>query len=99
MSESLTAAHVEAPEVVADSAHMRERVVVSPSPGRFRPLPPEVFATEGEWVEPGQVLAEVHNGPSVAVVRSPFRGWVMGMLAIQGQPVKPGEALFWIWSA
>jgi multidrug resistance efflux pump len=29
-------------------------------------------------------------------VRSPWRGWVMGMLALDNQPVKRGEALFWI---
>jgi hypothetical protein len=50
-------------------------------------------------VEPGQVLAEVRNGADVVEVRSAFRGWVMGMIALDGQPVKDGEALLWIWSA
>jgi biotin carboxyl carrier protein len=85
--------------VVADAANIRERVVVSPCSGRFHPLPPESFTTEGEWVEPGQVLAEVHNADAVVDVRSAFRGWVMGMLALDGQPVKDGDALLWIWSA
>jgi biotin carboxyl carrier protein len=90
---------VDTQPVVADAANIRERVVVSPCSGRFRPLPPENFTTEGEWVEPGQVLAEVHNGGTVVEVRSAFRGWVMGMLALDGQPVKDGDALLWIWSA
>jgi biotin carboxyl carrier protein len=90
---------VDTQPVVADAANIRERVVVSPCSGRFHPLPPESFTTEGEWVEPGQVLAEVHNGESVVEVRSAFRGWVMGMLALDGQPVKDGDALLWIWSA
>ena len=78
---------------------IRERVVVAPGVGRFHPFPPETFATEGEWVEPGQALGEVRlNGTSVPVV-SPFRGWVMGMLALDGQPVLEGEALFWVWSS
>jgi biotin carboxyl carrier protein len=92
-------AEADTQQVVADAAHIRERVVVSPCSGRFHPLPPESFTTEGEWVEPGQVLAEVHNGDTVTEVRSAFRGWVMGMLALDGQPVKNGEALLWIWSA
>jgi biotin carboxyl carrier protein len=75
-----------------------ERVVVSPCAGRFMPLPPEVFTSEGEWVEPGQPVAEVHNGRGVMEVRSPFRGWMMGMLALPGQPVREGEALFWVRS-
>jgi biotin carboxyl carrier protein len=90
---------VDTQPVVADAANIRERVVVSPCSGRFHPLPPERFTTEGEWVEPGQVLAEVHNGDAVVEVRSAFRGWVMGLLALEGQPVKDGEALLWIWSA
>jgi biotin carboxyl carrier protein len=83
------------PEVTTIS----ERVIVAPSGGRFSPLPPEVFTSEGEWVEPGQVLAEIENGSSKSPVRSPFRGWMMGMLALDGQPVRSGEALFWIWSS
>jgi biotin carboxyl carrier protein len=90
---------VDTQPVVADAANIRERVVVSPCSGRFHPLPPESFTTEGEWVEPGQVLAQVRNGDTVVEVRSAFRGWVMGMLALDGQPVKDGDALLWIWSA
>jgi biotin carboxyl carrier protein len=76
-----------------------ERLVVAPCAGRFVPLPAEVFTTEGEWVEPGQVLAEVQQGGEKTPVRSPFRGWMMGTLALTGQPVREGEALFWIWSS
>jgi biotin carboxyl carrier protein len=82
--------------VVPETTPIRERVVVAPCGGRFWSLPPDVFATEGEWVEPGTVLAEVHTSGGKVPVRSTFRGWVMGMLAIDGQPVKEGEALFWI---
>jgi biotin carboxyl carrier protein len=89
-SESLAA-----PEVMV----IAERVVVAPCSGRFLPLPAEVFTSEGEWVEPGQAIAEVHRGPSKVAVRSPFRGWVMGMLALPGQPVREGEALFWVRSS
>lgn len=76
-----------------------ERLVVAPCSGRFVPLPPETFTCEGEWVEPGQALAHVvtNAGPRPAV--SGFRGWVMGMLAVPGQPVAAGDALFWIRAA
>ena len=78
---------------------IRERVVVAPCTGRFWPLPPEVFTSEGEWVEPGVALAEVDTGGTKTAVTSAFRGWVMGMLALPGQPVAQGDALFWIWSS
>ncbi|MBA2425854.1 MAG: hypothetical protein H0V60_02095 [Actinobacteria bacterium] len=79
-----------------ESTIIRERVVVAPSAGRFHPLPAEDFSTEGEWIEEGQVLAEVVSGARRTPVVSPFKGWVMGMLALPGGPVHQGEALFWI---
>ena len=78
---------------------IRERVVVSPCVGRFWPLPPEIFTTEGEWVEPGVALAEIDVAGERVQVTSVFRGWVVGMLALPGQPVVQGDALFWIWSS
>ncbi|MGI8706861.1 MAG: hypothetical protein ACR2LG_01455 [Actinomycetota bacterium] len=95
MHDAMTAA----PETlfaVPETTPIRERVVVSPCSGRFVSLPPETFTSEGEWVEPGTILAEVVNNGDIEHVKSSFRGWVMGMLAIQGQPVKAGDALFWI---
>jgi biotin carboxyl carrier protein len=84
---------------VPEVTTMSERIVVAPCSGRFSPLAPDVFTSEGEWVEPNQVLAEIVSGDSRTPVQSPFRGWMMGMLALNGQPVRPGEALFWIWSS
>lgn len=54
---------------------IRDRVVVAPCKGRFKQLPPEVFTTEGEWVEPGTVLAEVDVDGEKIAVTSAFRGW------------------------
>ncbi|HZA20363.1 MAG TPA: hypothetical protein VE889_05850 [Actinomycetota bacterium] len=96
MPEALTA-----PQEIfaaAEVTTISERVVVAPCAGRFVPLPADVFTAEGEWVEPGQVLAEVTKGEKTFPVTSPFRGWMMGMLALPGQPVREGEALFWVWS-
>ncbi|MQB00127.1 MAG: hypothetical protein GEU78_07500 [Actinobacteria bacterium] len=76
---------------------MREKLIVSPADGRFVPLPPEVFTTEGEWVEADQPVANVLNGGTPVVVHSHCRGWMMGMLVMPGQPVRRGEALFWVW--
>lgn len=83
---------VAAPETTG----IAERLVVAPCSGRFVPLPPETFTCEGEWVEPGQALAHVTTNASPQPVVSGFRGWVMGMLAVPGQPVAAGDALFWI---
>ncbi|MGH2694273.1 MAG: hypothetical protein ACRDJJ_05585 [Actinomycetota bacterium] len=91
-------------EVMADTftaseaVQIRERVVVAPCSGRFAPLPPETITSEGEWVEPGQGLAQIRRDGRAEEVVSPWRGWLMGMLALEGQPVRPGDALFWVWS-
>jgi len=77
---------------------MPERLVVAPCSGRFTPLPPESFTSEGEWVEPGQSIGCVQAGQNAVKVQTPFRGWMMGMLALPGQRVREGEALFWVRS-
>lgn len=79
---------------VPEMTAIGERVVVSPAKGRFIPRPPEIFTTEGEWVERGQVVAEIHAGDERVPVVSAFTGWMMGMLAIAGQPVTTGAQLF-----
>ena len=81
---------------LCDATDIAERVVIAPCAGRFHPLPPEVFATEGEWVRAGQRLAEIHDGNEPVPVVSLFEGWVMGMLVVPGQPVSERDALFWI---
>ena len=83
-------------EIVADTVLIQERLIVAPQTGRFVPRPPEVFTTEGEWVEPGTVLAVIRSGAQEIEVTSAWQGWVMGMLAISGQPVHQGEGLFWV---
>jgi biotin carboxyl carrier protein len=80
---------------VTDGAtHINERLVISPCSGRFVPLPPKLFTTEGEWIEEGDSIAEIHTGQEKVPVVSIFSGWVMGMLAVPGQPVAAGVALF-----
>lgn len=79
---------------VAEATSIDERVVVSPAKGRFLPHPPEIFTTEGEWVEEGQVVAEIVSGDRTIPVISAFTGWMMGMLAVAGQPVATGAQLF-----
>lgn len=100
MHDATALAASESPEAevyaVTESVGIRERLVVAPCAGRFVPLPPETFTCEGEWAEAGQALAHVKTNTSAEPVLARFRGWVMGMLAVPGQPVARGDALFWI---
>lgn len=70
-----------------------ERVVISPVAGIFQPAAAGDGATaEGELLQVGDVLGEV-AGESV---RSPFRGWLMGMLAHPGERLQPGQPVAWL---
>jgi biotin carboxyl carrier protein len=95
-TDTISVGQTDTISVGQEVASLRERLVVSPAPGRFTCLSPDEFHAEGEWVEPGTLLGEVVAQGRRVPVRSPWRGWVMGMLALDNQPVKQGEALFWI---
>ncbi len=66
-----------------------ERLVVSPGAGIFEPAP-EVG--EGTAVEPGQVVGTVGGQE----VRTPFKGVLMGVLAIAGERVSTSQPVAWL---
>ena len=73
-----------------------ERVVVAPATGRFRLLPPQTITTEGEVVYRGQAIGLV-EGPGGAVpVESAFTGFLMDVLAVNGERVREGEVVAWL---
>lgn len=73
-----------------------ERLVVSPTLGTFRPLPPDTVTAEGEIVEAGQAIGTVEASGEAVSVTSPFRGFLMGMLAHPGERVREGQAIAWL---
>lgn len=70
--------------------YVSERMVISPGPGVFDPTPaaPEC----GAVVEVGTLLGAVGDHE----VRSPFSGWLMGMLAQPGERVQTGQPIAWL---
>jgi len=73
-----------------------EKVVVAPCVGQFRPVPPEVVTSEGEVVESGQVIGYLDAQDRVVPVRSPFAGWMMGLLVHEGERVREGQPVAWL---
>lgn len=73
-----------------------ERVVVAPELGVFEPLPPQTVTTEGEIVTAGQVIGTLTSGDRRTDVRSPFTGFLMGLLAHAGERVRPGQPVAWL---
>ena len=73
-----------------------ERMIVAPAVGVFRPLEPDVVTCEGEFLEEGQAIGVLHGPGSEVLVRSPFRGFLMGMLAEPGQRLREGQPVAWL---
>ncbi len=81
---------------VGESLGLAVRLVVSPTGGRLRLLPPARFHDGDEWVSAGQAIALVENGPVVHEVRAPSEARVAGVLVRDGEPVAPGQPLVWL---
>ena len=73
-----------------------ERVVVAPSRGVFSPLAPCCVTTEGELVEAGQAIGTIESSGQAVEVLSPFTGFLMGMIAHDGERLREGEPVAWL---
>ena len=76
-----------------DGEHLfaAERLVVSPAAGIFEP----VEMAEGETIERGRVVGHVAG----QAIRSPFRGVVMGLLAVTGERLTRSQPVAWLRTA
>jgi [acyl-carrier-protein] S-malonyltransferase len=73
-----------------DGEHLfaAERVVVSPAAGVFEPAD----VAEGELVERGRVVGHVAG----QAIRSPWRGVVMGLMALTGERLTRSQPVAWL---
>ena len=72
-----------------------ERVIVAPTVGVFTPAP-QGANFEGTVVEVGQAVGTVETSGSATPVCSPFRGYLMGMMARPGERVREGQPIAWL---
>ena len=93
-------AAVESSEVAihADEVHVPERLIVAPTGGVFRSLPPEVVTAEGEIVEAGQPVGLVERPLDEVAVVSPHSGFLMGLLVLPGERVRESQPVAWVRS-
>lgn len=80
----------------AESLSVPERLITSPTAGVFEPAAPDVFTCEGEIVYRGSEIGTVRQSDEVHAVASPFTGFFMGLLAVAGERVRPGQPLAWV---
>ncbi len=79
------------PQTVLEGEHLfvRERMVVSPAAGVFTP---HAEIHKGSVIDVGSVLGVA----GTVEVRSPFKGIVMGMLAVDGERVTQSQPIAWL---
>ncbi len=77
-----------------EALDVRERLVLAPGAGRFRPE----TRGPGALVLAGQAVGTVDSGADddEASVCSTFTGVVMGLLVLDGKPVRAGQAVAWL---
>ncbi|MEW6153230.1 MAG: hypothetical protein AB1673_04455 [Actinomycetota bacterium] len=73
-----------------------ERVIVAPAAGRFRPN--GGAAPEGDTLDAEQVIGFVDGAGQSTPVRSPFNGFLMGLMAHAGERVREGQPVAWLRS-
>lgn len=72
-----------------------ERMIVAPGTGVFRPGDLAV-ALEGALVEIGSEVGVLEGPGTRLAVRSPFRGVMVGMLALPGERLREGQPVAWL---
>jgi hypothetical protein len=84
-------------DVAVEGFDLPERVVVAPFSGRISLPADGARAAEGEFRLQGESVATVRLGDGTEVpVPTAFRGWVMGYLALDGQPIASGDPVAWL---
>jgi multidrug efflux pump subunit AcrA (membrane-fusion protein) len=77
-----------------------ERVIVAPAVGVFHPLADSDvdLAETGDVtvVTAGQAIGVIEGPGSSTPVRSPFGGFLVGMLARRGERVREGQPVAWL---
>jgi pyruvate/2-oxoglutarate dehydrogenase complex dihydrolipoamide acyltransferase (E2) component len=70
-----------------------ERMIVAPGNGVFRLTS---VAYRGAFVDEGDEIGVLESPGATSVVRSPFSGTLMGVMAHEGERLREGEPVAWL---
>lgn len=73
-----------------------ERLIVAPSSGLFRRLDDRPRSKHGYAVNEGDTIGEVQSLGAYTPIRSPFAGFLIEVLAVEGERVRPGQPVAWM---
>lgn len=76
-----------------------ERVIVAPAIGVFHRLDGEGGRQDGYRIDRGDVVGTIRSLGRSTPVHSPFEGFLVAILARDGERVRPGQPVAWLRSA
>jgi biotin carboxyl carrier protein len=88
--------HEPSPESMGEAGDYGLCLIVSPTAGRVRHLPPQQFHRGAEWLSAGQPVAVIEHGATTTEVLAPVEARVGRVLARDGEPVVRGQPLVWL---
>ena len=80
---------------LGETLSIPERVIVAPAVGLFRRLARDA-QTDGDMVNRGDVIGTVESLGASTPIRSPFEGFLVKILALDGERLRPGQAVAWM---
>jgi biotin carboxyl carrier protein len=81
---------------VGETLSVTERIIVAPAVGVFHRLDGDGRTKDGDLIDRGDVVGNVQSLGTTTPVRSPFEGFLVGMLALDGERVRPGQPVAWV---
>lgn len=81
---------------IGEILSIAERLIVAPSSGVFRSLADRRRSNDGYAINPGDMIGEVRSLGVSTPIRSPFAGFLIEVLAIEGERVRPGQPVAWM---
>ena len=71
-------------------------MIVAPATGVFRRPDGNLRKNDGDFVTRGDVIGSVSSLGMSTPIQSPFDGLLVSVLAIEGERLRPGQAVAWL---
>jgi biotin carboxyl carrier protein len=82
--------------LMGETLSILERLIVAPTSGIFRGLDDRPRPNDGYAVNQGDMIGEVRSLGLSTPIRSPFAGFLIKVLAVDGERVRPGQRVAWV---
>lgn len=81
---------------VGETLSVSARVIVSPTTGVFHRLAGSGHMQDGDMVRRGDVIGVTRSLGRSTPIKSPFAGFLMAVVAVDGERLRPGQPVAWL---